>query len=83
MNWMLFYREADCIYYFFNGKWPIAVTPNADAWGKEGNNSVQEQIESAEKDVPLLNKILKSKKRVFTKGPVRYIIVQRGIFIEE
>lgn len=83
MNWMLFYREADCTYYFFNGHWPVAVTPNADAWGKEGNNTAQEQIERTEKDVSLLNEILKSKKRGFTKSHIRYIIVQRGIFLEE
>ena len=74
-KWMLFYKEVDKSYFFFTGEWPIAVYPNGPAWNTDARDTA--------KDLPMLQEILNSKKRVFTHNKARYIIETRGVFLSE
>lgn len=72
MDWMLFYTENNMQYYFFNGKWPVNVSPvGNEFWDRED-------------DIDRVTLALHSRKtRIFIINKVRCIIVQRGIFKTE
>lgn len=77
-HWMIFYREADGNHFLFNGEWPISITPGGNAYGGT-DTGFKKRVE---KDVPILNEIMSSKKRLFKINQQRYIIIARGNFVE-
>jgi hypothetical protein len=82
---MIVYREFDYAHYLFDGKWPIPIGPHSEPWGEQyaEKKEVKEQIIATEQDLPMLNDILASKKKLFTVSKKRYQIIYRGTFISE
>ncbi|RWZ86706.1 MAG: hypothetical protein EO766_13495 [Hydrotalea sp. AMD] len=83
-DWMIIYRETDYAHFLFNGEWPVSIRPHAQAWGEQYSDKVEEQISKTENDIPLLKTVLNNtRKKIFTCNGVRYVVLQRGEFIND
>ena len=83
LKWMLFKSKSNGQAYFFNGEWPISVSPNSSVpnrvvWNAAENREVMDIIKKTSDDVPHLNLILESTKRTFTHDNEKYVILERG-----
>ena len=83
MKWMLFKRKSNGQAYFFNGEWPISVSPsnspsNRIIWNAAEGRGVMQIIERTANDIIALTLIMESKKTTFTHDDEKYIIVKRG-----
>jgi hypothetical protein len=79
-RWVLFYREVDMCYYLYNGKWPVCVMqkPKMVAWDSDPTDS------DLPNSVTTLNEVLSnSRKKTFTIGKQRYVVTNRGVFLED
>ena len=83
--WMLF-RTEHCVYYFWNGDYPALVSlppgsnPEAYYWmGQPPRDMPQVEID-------ILNEFAASTKRVMkfpARKGIRYIVMERGKFLQE
>jgi hypothetical protein len=82
-DWMLFVREMDAAMFCFNGKWPLAITPDADPWGSSfvSGNKTEDVVEATEERIDHLQYAMENTKRIFTIDKIRYRVIQRGNFI--
>lgn len=78
-RWFMFYREVDMCYYLYNGVWPVCITQpkNMVPWTKDDINELPV-------GVSILNEVLSNnRKKTFTIDKQRYVVVCRGVFLEE
>lgn len=77
MNYMIFYRESDGVFFLFNGEWPIAITPGAPCFGY--GKDCDEQIRDTKKHLPqLCAEMLKTHSTKFYIDLDVYWVTKRG-----
>ena len=82
-DWMLFVREMDAAMFFFNGKWPVTLTPGAEPWGSSfiSGKRTEDITEATENRIEHLQYAMENTKRIFTIDKIRYRVLEKGNFI--
>lgn len=85
-RWMIFRTEVGFVYYIYNGDFPVLIhlppdtNPNPYYW------TGIPATDMSEKETDQLNIVMSGRQRVFeltTRPKQRYVVVQRGEFVEE
>lgn len=91
-HWMLFRRERDNAYFFFDGYMPIGLGAMPRPQFIDLDKSIEDSVEritkageAIEKRLPQLKEVNNSPKKLrgFVIDKVRYHIDQRGVFLDE